>query len=89
MNQPTVLIEDDYGQRAALNTAQIHGYAIEDLDMKWDANNEISAAQLRGQIRLDAKLNSDPDPSVVAAIRNAKQRNIIQRGAMPGPMPPM
>ena len=86
---PDVQVKDDFSQECCINPLAIHGYALEDLDLKMEAQAEGQVAMLRGQVKMESRLQSDTDPMLRQALQRAKQQHIINRGAMPGPMPPM
>ena len=89
LHAPLVKIVDDFGQHFCGDAKQVHAFALEDLDSKHDANGELQLAQFRAGLRLEQKVNADPDPGVRSAIARAKQQSIIHRAGPVGmgPMP--
>ena len=57
---PQIVIEDDFGQIAKINTADIHGVLFEDLEQSEEARIQRSLAEARTRVKLEARAKTDP-----------------------------
>jgi hypothetical protein len=54
-----IIVEDDFGQFARIQTKQIHGTLLEDLEQSEEARILRSLAEARTRVKLEARAKTD------------------------------